>query len=246
MLCMFTTAQEKVVGEFLYIYHSDKTVECISVSDIDSLKFINETVSEPQITPPSASGYEAIDLGLPSGLKWASFNVGATKPEEYGKYYAWGEVEEKDVYTWETYKWCKGSDNSMTKYCCEGDFGTVDNKTILDPEDDVAQTEWGGSWRMPTSSELWELIEHCEWVRTTLNNVYGYKVTGSNGNSIFFPSAGYRAGTELRVVGLYGYYWGATYSASYYATELGMQDNENYWLNCDMRCYGLTVRPVCE
>ena len=153
MLCMFTTAQENVVGEFLYIYHNDKTVERISVSDIDSLRFVNDTITVTPVMPPSVTEYEAIDLGLPSGLKWASFNVGATKPEEYGGYYAWGEIEEKKEYTWETYKWCNGSKDSMIKYCADIYYGVVDNKAFLELEDDVAHVEWGGNWRMPTKTE---------------------------------------------------------------------------------------------
>lgn len=246
MLCMFATAQENAVGEFLYIYHNDKTVECINVSEIDSLKFVEVEPECSTDTLPVISQYEGVDLGLPSGLKWATCNVGATKPEEYGKYYAWGEVEEKENYTWETYKWCNGSDNTMTKYCSEEDYGIVDNKAFLDPEDDVAQLEWGGRWRMPTSNDLRELIENCEWIRTTLNNIHGYKVTGTNGNSIFLPSAGYRKGTEFCAVDLNGYYWSASVSTSCCAVELGMQDEDSYCTNSDNRCLGLTVRPVCK
>ena len=107
-------------------------------------------------------GHEYVDLGLPSGLKWATCNVDATTPEEYGGYYAWGETEEKENYCWNTYKWCNDSLSTLTKYCTDDSYGIiVDNKTILDPEDDVAHVKWGGSWRMPTIDEYKELIYNC-------------------------------------------------------------------------------------
>lgn len=87
--------------------------------------------------------HEYVDLGLPSGIKWASYNVGATNPEEYGCYYAWGETVEKANYSWSTYKWCNGSYDTMTKYCIDDYYGKVDGKAVLDPDDDVAHVKWG-------------------------------------------------------------------------------------------------------
>ena len=192
--------------------------------------------------------YEAVDLGLPSGVKWATFNVGATKPEEYGGYYAWGETEEKEYYEWSTYKWCNGSENSMTKYCTDSDYGTVDNKTVLDPEDDVAHVKWGGSWRMPTKAEQEELYNSCTWTWTTQNGVNGYKVTGPNGNSIFLLAAGYRDGTNLDYSGSYGGYWSRSLdeSGSYGYDAYGLRFGSDYcgWLNY-YRYRGRSVRPVC-
>ena len=130
--------------------------------------------------------HEYVDLGL--SVKWATCNMGASSPEEYGDYYAWGETETKSTYDWNTYKWCKGSENTLTKYCTDSDYGTVDNKTVLDPEDDVAHVKWGGNWRMPTDAEIEELRENCIWKWTTQNGKNGYKVTSKkNGNSIFLP-----------------------------------------------------------
>ena len=182
------------------------------------------------------NGYESVDLGLPSGLKWATCNVGASKPEDYGSYYAWGEIEEKSNYDWNTYKWCKGRNNTMTKYCTDGDYGKVDNKTVLDPEDDVAHVKWGGSWRMPTLDEQQELLNNCTWTWVTYKGVDGYKVTGPNGNSIFLPAAGYRDGTGDYDRGSRGYYWSLS-RRSYY----GSHD----WSSGD-RCSGYSVRPVCD
>ncbi len=192
-------------------------------------------------------GHGYVDLGLPSGTKWATCNVGATKLEEYGGYYAWGETEEKEEYSWSTYKWCNGTSTSMTKYCTNSSYGTVDNKTVLDPEDDVAHVKWGGTWRMPTHAEQDELCVKCKWKWTTLNGVIGYKVTGPNGNSIFLPAAGYCYGAEVNSRGSGGYYWSGSLSSdySYYAYYLYFFSDNRYWYN-SFRYYGLSVRPVCN
>ena len=194
------------------------------------------------------NGRRYVDLGLPSGLKWATCNVGASKPEEYGGYYAWGETEKKSNYDWSIYKWRKGSDDTITKYCTEGDCGKVDNKTVLDPEDDVAHVKWGGTWRMPTEAELDELREKCTWSWSTQNGVNGYKVTGPNGNSIFLPAAGYRHGTEVNSRGSNGYYWSSSLS-SYYSLDayyLYFDSGIHDWSGDDYRYGGHSVRPVSE
>lgn len=192
--------------------------------------------------------HEAIDLGLPSGIKWANMNVGASVPEEYGGYYAWGETEEKDNYSWSTYKWCNGSYDTLTKYCFDSDYGTVDNKTVLDPQDDVAHVKWGGTWRMPTLDEQKELLNKCTWTWITQNGVNGYKVTGPNGNSIFLPAAGYRGGTGVDYRGSDGYYRSSSlYSnfSSYYACGLIFDTGDRGWYG-SYRCYGQSVRPVSK
>ena len=190
-------------------------------------------------------GYEYIDLGL--SVKWATMNVGATSPEDYGGYYAWGETEEKENYDWSTYKWCNGSYDTQTKYCTESYYGTVDNKTVLDPEDDVAHVKWGGSWRMPTNAELNELLNNCTWEWTTLNGVNGYTVTGPNGNSIFLPAAGYRYGTGVYNRGSHGYYWSSSLDSDdgNYACGLYFGSGFYDWY-FNNRYYGLSVRPVSE
>ena len=154
---------------------------------------------------------DAVDLGL--SVKWASFNLGASKPEEYGDYYAWGETEPKDEYNWETYKWCKGSDHTLTKYCTSAYYGYngfTDNKTVLDPEDDAAHVKLGGNWRMPTFAERNELIENCTRTWTTQNGVKGYRVTskiaGYTDKSIFLPAAGYRRDANLKNADSFGIY----------------------------------------
>ena len=189
--------------------------------------------------------FEAIDLGL--SVKWASCNVGANSPEEYGGYYAWGETEEKRDYSWATYKWCNGSYETLTKYCTESFYGTVDNKTVLDPEDDVAHVKWGGNWRMPTWIEIKELCNKCTWTWTKVNGVDGQKITGPNGNSIFLPATGYREGTGISSRGSYGDYWPSTlredrsFDAHYiYFGSNGWEWSSNY------RYKGRSVRPVAD
>ena len=191
---------------------------------------------------------EAIDLGLPSGLKWANMNVGATSPEDYGGYYAWGETEEKDDYSLSTYKWCNGSLDTMTKYCTDSGYGIVDNKTVLDPEDDVAHVKWGGTWRMPTLNEQKELLNNCTLELTTQNGVNGYTVTGPNGNSIFLPAAGYRNGTGVYDDrGSNGYFWSSSLYIYYsnLACHLYFYSG-HYDLYGSVRYSGLSVRPVSE
>ena len=242
MLCLFATAQE--VTDTMYIYRNDNIIERIPVSKIDSVVFVAPKAPAVPETPTVA--YEAIDLGLPSGVKWATCNVGASSPEEYGGYYAWGEIEEKDDYSWDTYRWCNGSYASMTKYCTDDSFGTVDNKILLDPEDDVAHVKWGGSWRMPIEAEQDELRNNCTWTWTTLNGVNGYEVTGPNGNSIFLPAAGYRNGTEVYHRGYFGCYWSSLLGSNggYNAFYLYFDGSDYDW-NYSDRYIGLSVRPVC-
>ena len=195
--------------------------------------------------------HEYVDLGL--SVKWATCNVGASKPEEYGDYYAWGETETKSTYDLSTYKWCKGSYKSMIKYCDDSNYGHnsfTDYKTTLDPEDDVARQKWGGNWRMPTITEFEELINNCTWTWTTMNGVNGYKVTskksGYTDRFIFLPAAGYRRGTSLSYAGECGYYWyssllaGYPYNARYLFFGSGTHDTYG-----SSRDYGLSVRPVC-
>ncbi len=212
-------------------------------------------IYDPQ---PTEEAGEAVDLGL--SVKWASFNVGATKPEEYGGYYAWGETEEKEDYSWATYKWCNGTETSMTKYCTNSNYGIVDNKTILDSEDDVAHVKWGGTWRMPTDAEIEELLEKCTWTWTINNNIGGYVVTGINGNSIFLPAGGAYYGNEVKNSWTYcltqeyasprGDYLSANlFNSVYYSSyayHLGFDDGSLSWNDDVLRWAGLSVRPVTE
>lgn len=191
---------------------------------------------------------EMVDLGL--SVKWASFNLGASSPEGYGDYFAWGETSPKNSYTWENYLWCKGSNTTLTKYCNWSSYGYngfTDGKTILDPEDDAAAVNLGGKWRMATYAEGSELITKCTWKWTTQNGVNGRLVTGPNGNSIFLPAAGYRTGTSLSNAGSGGYDWSSSLGTEYpyRAQDLYFGSVNVYW-NYDGRYFGLSVRPVSE
>ena len=206
----------------------------------------NEDEEENDDISGTISGHAYVDLGL--SVKWATCNVGASKPEDYGDYYAWGETTTKSDYSWKTYKWCKGTDDTMTKYCTDSDYGTVDNRTTLTSSDDVATVKWGSKWRMPTKEEMKELDEDCTWTWTTQNGVRGMKVKGPNGNSIFLPAAGYRYGTDLNGRGSDGHYWSATLNenSSDDAYYLFFNDGYYYWVSWFFRYYGHTVRPVTE
>ena len=226
---------------------NDDPVETSVTNSKESLADDNSTKNSTKTSEDITSPGKAIDLGLPSGVKWASCNVGASKPEEYGGYYAWGETEEKEVYDWSTYKWCNGLYNSQTKYCTKSSYGTVDNNTVLDLEDDVAHVKWGGSWRMPTLDEVKELFENttCEW--TTLNGVNGRKFTSKmNGNSIFLPAAGMHDDfSGLRDVGSRCEYWSSSLfeSGSYGAYILQLSSETPHWEH-RIRFDGQSVRPV--
>lgn len=132
------------------------------------------------------NGYYYIDLGLSSGTKWATRNIGAATEDDEGDLFAWGETTPSSSYEWQYYKWCNGDDHSLTKYCVDPDYGHegfTDGKTILDPEDDVVVQTWGGAWRMPTADEVSELVYWCVW--EPWGN--GYMVTGPNGHRIYMP-----------------------------------------------------------
>ena len=155
---------------------------------------------------PCPSG--AVDLGL--SVYWGTTNIGASKPEDYGDYYAWGETATKTVYSSSTYKFGTSSDGPFSKYNTNSSYGEVDNKTVLDPEDDVAHVKLGGKWRIPTDAECRELWTQCTWGWTTQNGVGGYKFTSkTNGNSIFLPAAGSRD-PNLSSVGFLGSYWSSS------------------------------------
>ena len=191
------------------------------------------------------NGPDKVDLGLPSGTLWADRNVGADSPEAYGDYFAWGETEPKDNYNWSTYKWCQGSNDTQTKYCTKSSYGTVDNKTVLDLEDDAAYVNMGKEWRMPTYDEQNELCSQCTWTWTTQNGTKGYKVTGPNGKSIFLPATGYRYDGSLNDAGSYGGYWSASLYERYpfNACYLNLYSS-NHNMNHNNRDYGLSVRAV--
>jgi hypothetical protein len=191
--------------------------------------------------------YNLVDLGLPSGTLWADRNVGADSPEASGNYFAWGDVSTTASPGWTDYKWCEGSDITMTKYCTDDRFGTVDNKTVLELEDDAAYINMGMNWCMPTEKEYSELISECTWAWITQNGTAGYKVTGPNGNSIFFPAAGYRMESNLQKAGTLGYWWSSSlYEAGPYGAAGFKIDSNGYSSVISGRDCARTVRAVVK
>ena len=196
--------------------------------------------------------YAYVDLRLSSGTLWATMNVGADSPEDYGDYFAWGEtVGYNDGYTtfdWTNYRHCNGSKNTLTKYCNDSNYGYngfTDTLTELEAEDDAAYVNWGIKWRMPTDAQWTELRTECTWSWTTKNGVNGRLVTGPNGNSIFLPAAGLRYNGSLNGAGSHGDYWSLSlYTDSpscAYIVDLG---SYNVYRNYLSRYYGFSVRPV--
>lgn len=194
------------------------------------------------VSCPNKQHEHAIDLGL--SVKWACCNVGASSPEEYGGYYAWGETEEKSEYWGDnSYKWFDERGH-IIKYCTDRHYGIVDDKVVLELEDDVAHVKWGDMWRMPTQKEIQELCNQCTWVWSTLKGVEGYKVTGPNGNSIFLPAAGCRHDTEVYGPGSSGSYWSATLCDDEYAYDFEFYYDGDYFDSYTFREWGYSVRPV--
>lgn len=208
------------------------------------------------------NGHEYIDLGL--SVKWATCNIGAETPEDYGDYFAQAETKSKKTYTEDNYIYCKKEvvtgqvsawyEYHFKKYVREEDYEYnrfYDNKTKLEKKDDAAYINWGGKWRMPTEDEFNELINFCTWEKTIQNRVAGYKLTsnvdGYEDRSIFFPAAGYKSDNELNYARTKGYYWSSTLGdnssgASIFYFDLDYED-------CDIRGKdrenGLSIRPVC-
>lgn len=241
-----------VKGDYVYIYTLDKNILTVYYEDGELMGIYKKQSgsadnddNDDNDDDDYINGHEYVDLGL--SVKWATCNVGASKPEEYGGYYAWGETEEKSDYDEDTYKWCGDSWFMMTKYCADScNYGNADNKTVLDPSDDVAHVKWGGSWRMPTKDEIEELHDKCSWTWTTVNGVNGYKVIGPNGNSIFLPAAGYRYGTELDERGARALYWSSSlYDDCSRAFYLYFNFSTHY-STCATRIDGHSVRPVSK
>ena len=237
----------------------------------------------PDETPVMPEG--AVDMGIVMTredgttykLYWAESNLCESglcqRPEDLGDYYAWGETQPyyatghsqdnpctdwksgKDGYYWNSYKWCNGDNNKLTRYCPSGgtDYwdggGTPDNKSEFkdyDYADDAARAVLHGKWRMPTRAEWAALCEQCTWDEINVNGVIGYQVTADNGNSIFIPAAGFREGTEVDEVQIYGNYWSSTIHNDYAAknvlfTSIVVYTDNNYYIN---RYFGQSVRLV--
>lgn len=221
------------------------------VNNINASVSGGDTPISISVSVDQLKNYHAyVDLGLPSGLLWATCNIGADSPEDYGNYFAWGETtgydEGKTTFSWENYTLCEGSSRTMTKYCTDSNYGAVDNKTVLEFDDDAAAANWGGIWRIPTAEEWQELLDNCTQEYGKQNNVNGFIFTSSsNGESLFLPACGDR----MSVLDREG-------NASYWSSSLYTGNNEARYATGDSynqmkiqyssyeRCRGLPIRPV--
>lgn len=226
----------------LCVYSKDGEITRFLASNVDSVSFVVPD-SYPVDPANVVNNHEYVDLGL--SVRWATCNIGANYPGETGDYFAWGEIEPKVWYSWSTYKWSNGNEQTLTKYCLDENYGIVDNKITLEVSDDVARMEWGDRWRMPTQQEFKELLDFCtlRWIK--FNSMYGYEVTSNiNGNKIFLPLTGYMIESEL-ITAPFGYYWCSTLDVtdSDNAMQLGFTDT---WLGVlsSTRMYGQPIRPV--
>lgn len=195
---------------FMCVKNNDGQIVKFDVNDVEEVIFEDKTDS----VDTTSSINKCVDLNLPSGTIWATCNIGATKPEEYGDYFAWGETSPKDVYDWNTYKWGLSiwdeSENSWS-YDSLLKYNSVDSLVTLLPEDDAATANWGSDWRMPTADEVNELIDNCEYSWAEVNGVKGVKFTASNGNFIFFPAAGALSDEgDIYPDGTLGCYWSSS------------------------------------
>ena len=223
---------------------SSDTAETASV-DKEAVSTAKDTASATEVTAPTTNnGHEYVDLGL--SVKWATCNVGATKPEQYGDYFSWGETNEKWNYAPNTYKYGGYSSTWMSKYSPVGK--NADNKRELDPEDDVAHVRWGGTWRMPTLKEQQELLYNCTWTWTTVNGIKGCLVTSNiNGNSIFLPAAGHRNGKDVSYGGRYGNYWSTSLGGAEGRRSFSMEvRSDRPTFSSIDRYLGCVIRPVCK
>lgn len=216
-------------------------------NNVQPIPVVNEDKS-----PVSESGkigpYSYVDLGLPSGLKWATYNVGAKKATEYGDYFAWAETVAKKEFSNANYKWYDSETNDYTKYV------TLKYDSLLVAEDDAASVNWGETWRMPTDAELKELKEGCTW--EVISDFDGKGVSGDlgtsikNGNTIFIPFAGIcETGVGLQRKDIVGYYLSSSRSATYAGYACSYRfflENMNISKYEDSRYYGYSVRAVSK
>ena len=234
------SAQEYLRGDV----NNDGHVDVCDVTCLISY-ILTDSWPDEQIVPDN---HEYVDLGLPSGTLWATCNLGASSPEEFGDYFAWGETDSKDEYTYENYKWWYFDGDGyryISKYNNNSYFGPVDGKTELELEDDAAYVNWGTSWRMPSYDQVAELVNICSWQWTQRNGVIGHLLTGPNGNTMFLPAAGYCDGSSPEYVGTYGNFWSRALYSSLPDRAFALYLDSQYWDSEDMsRCVGHVIRAV--
>ena len=232
----YAIIDDRVVGSRMILGQLEENQDVI-------LEFITETTGE-------TNGHEWVDLGLPSGTRWAIANVGADSPEDIGYYISWGETAPKDIYLWNTYKLCMGSYNALIKYCNAPEYGSngyTDDLSSLVSSDDVATSNWGAGWRMPTQAEVEELLSCCtnEWISRP--GASGRLFVGPNGNSVFLPYAEHRDDSGTVIPGCYSYYWSSSFDSDYPYRAWALSFNPvAFTCGAYSRYYGFPVRPVCQ
>ena len=207
-----------------------QTQMVVNCADGSKLRIDIENIKDVTFEDVVADKYESVDLGL--SVKWAAHNIGASAPEEYGSYFAWGETATKSSFTESNYV-----------HNAQGSFASL-GSSISATKYDAATAAWGGQWRTPTIAEVDELTSRCTWTWTSQNGVSGYRVTGPSGASIFLPAAGQKRGTDSIGTGSQGYYWSATQSTEYStaAFNLNFTGYTGHW--SANRSYGFPIRPV--
>lgn len=228
ILCLFGTLQLKAQNRSV-----DEGMDSLDVSAVNAGEISSEEVkhSEHVIKP------EAVDLGL--SVRWASFNIGAAAPEEYGWYYAWGDTLEREVCMKYSYLYY---DRQWDDYM---DIG----QNISGTDYDVAYRLLGKGWRIPTREEMQELIEKCSWTWIVYNGVVeGYRIKGPNGNKIFLPASGFKKGKRVSGQGLKAVYWIGTKRQENHnmANCLYFYSGDVYWCSSNACFYGCSVRPVFD
>ena len=221
----------------------------LMLSALSLIFLFNKQPSEVTKATEAPNIYECVDLGL--SVNWATCNVGATNPSDYGYYFVWGETTPKDEYEWENLRYCLDSERMrFSKYVTDSEFGTVDKRIHLELKDDAANVNWGGSWRTPTKEEMDEIRTQCNWEQWSIDGHNCYKVISKkNGNYVYLPAAGLKGGTDLIYDGLYGCYW--TSSLIVDGRERGNSAAELHFNGVaaydsfSRRHLGRSVRPVC-
>lgn len=239
MLCVISVC---IAQLNLCVYTKDGKATRFVASNVDSISFTCQDTSS--VVPTDADlKYEFVEMGL--SVRWGTCNVGAATPEEYGYYFAWGEVETKDYYQLNNYQWAASVSGMILKYCTNSFLGNVDNKTQLEPEDDAARVICEDRWRIPTEYEFNELINNCSITWTSSNGVYGLEfVSNKNGNSIFIPAAGYYYDVE-KDASSFGYYWTSTLDINDSTKAKQFAFNEDgKRLDSTTRYFGQPIRPV--
>lgn len=249
ILLLLLCSSPSLLAQGVRVWNHGKYLEYRG-ENVDSLVFFEkEEPSSEESQENILNGHEWQDLGLPSHTLWARTNIGAESPEEYGDYFSWGEVEKKNVFSLDKYKYNQDTEG-FTKYVpkSQKSFGYKnfsDDKTELMPSDDAAHVIWGTGWRIPSYEQMKELVTCCTWVWDELDGKKGYKVYGPNGQHIFIPAAGFRTGTRQMGVGNDAYLWFRNLYSPMPSRSWSLYLNESaHYMSNSTRSDGQSIRPV--